>query len=104
RERPGHRAAGRALQRLAERLEQGIVRLLSSEALDALTARGPQLRSRRAALEEDVDERRLPDPGLAGDEHDLPLPCERLVEAPAEQGHSRGGAGDRPLGKSALRR
>ena len=51
--------------------------------LDALTATDQELLA-RDACQQRLDQRRLPDPGLAGDEHDrastLPGPPERLPQ------------------------
>src|SRR5262249_61438077 len=92
------RSAGRAPEPVAERLEERIVRLLSPEALHALPAGRPQLRTGRALLVEGVEERRLPDARLAGDEHHLPLALEGLVEAPDQPGEIGLAAHDPPTG------
>jgi hypothetical protein len=76
----------RALRQTAEapeRLEERQIGLAGSEVLDALAAG----RSDAAAVErphEGVDERRLADARLAGDEHDAPGPRLRLREPALE--------------------
>src|SRR5688500_2466190 len=50
--------------------------------LEALAARHVGGALLRCLFNQSIDQRRLPDPGLAGDENDLTLACRRALQPP----------------------
>src|SRR5262245_12800837 len=71
-QRRHHRIALALAQQLTERFEYWVIRLLTSEALNALPAGDPEARSHGGATQKGVHERRLPRARLASNEDDLP--------------------------------
>src|SRR4029079_15925795 len=67
-----------------ERLEHGHVRLARAVLLDALSVRDQHVIARAEAGQERFHERRLADPGLAGDEDELAPTGARRLERPTK--------------------
>ena len=95
----------------SECLEQGQIGLTRAVVLDAATLPNPNVDGARRAGEEGFDNRGLPNPGLPGDEYNLPLSAHRPVEARAQfaqlalaTDHERAVAGERCVPATVNRR
>lgn len=94
--------AARRPRELAERLDDREVRFGGAVLLEAGAAPDdhPALLE---AVEERADERRLADPGLPGDEAELPTPRARTLERRAQQRELRVAADDERIDVGARR-
>src|SRR5262249_50676292 len=103
-----HALARRQPAEPPDRVEDGQVRLALAEVLDALTARHPGRIRPGQAGQEGLDDRRLPDARLAGDEHHLALaalgPRETVEEPPDRRGSPDDRSGRRRRRRAGTRR